>query len=67
MDASSLPTQAERVAPEQVASRYRAHKFGGSSLADADRYRHVAELLRDAQTPRAVGVSAMQEIGRAHV
>jgi aspartokinase/homoserine dehydrogenase 1 len=67
MDASSVPTksvtaQAGRVAPEQASPLYRAHKFGGSSLADADRYRHVAELLRDAQTPRAVVVSAMQGV-----
>ena len=39
----------------------RAHKFGGSSLADAGRIRHVASLLLDAGEPRqVVVVSAMQ-------
>lgn len=39
----------------------RAHKFGGSSLADAGRIRHVASLLLDANEPRqVVVVSAMQ-------
>ena len=39
----------------------RAHKFGGSSLADAGRIRHVASLLLDATEPRqVVVVSAMQ-------
>ena len=39
----------------------RAHKFGGSSLADAGRIRHVASLLLDADEPRhVVVVSAMQ-------
>ena len=28
-----------------AAPRCRAHKFGGSSLADAERIRHVASLL----------------------
>ncbi len=62
MDASSLSAQATGTASEQASPRYRAHKFGGSSVADADRYRHVAELLRDAETPRAVVVSAMQGV-----
>ena len=43
-------------------SRPLAHKFGGSSVADADRYRHVATLLRDGPAPRAVVVSAMQGV-----
>lgn len=42
--------------------RHRAHKFGGSSVADADRYRHVAALLRDAPQPRVAVVSAMQGV-----
>jgi bifunctional aspartokinase / homoserine dehydrogenase 1 len=43
------------------------HKFGGSSVADAERYRHVASILasrtRDAR--RAVVVSAMQGVTNA--
>ena len=39
----------------------RAHKFGGSSLADAGRIRYVTSLLLDADEPRhVVVVSAMQ-------
>ncbi|RZA19497.1 MAG: bifunctional aspartate kinase/homoserine dehydrogenase I [Lysobacteraceae bacterium] len=41
----------------------RAHKFGGSSLADAGRIRHVAGLLLDADEDRQiVVVSAMQGV-----
>ena len=37
------------------------HKFGGTSLADAGRYRHVAEILRgESRSPQAVVVSAMK-------
>ncbi|MEP6483143.1 MAG: bifunctional aspartate kinase/homoserine dehydrogenase I [Rudaea sp.] len=40
-----------------------AHKFGGSSLADAERIRHVAHLVRDrAETTQIVVVSAMQKV-----
>ncbi len=40
-----------------------AHKFGGSSLANADRVRHVAELLRSRpETTQVVVVSAMQGV-----
>jgi aspartokinase/homoserine dehydrogenase 1 len=40
-----------------------AHKFGGSSLANADRIRHVAELLRSRlETTQVVVVSAMQGV-----
>ena len=39
----------------------RAHKFGGSSLADAGRIRHVASLMLDAgESRQVVVVSAMQ-------
>ena len=41
-----------------AATAYRAHKFGGSSVADAERYRHVAALLQDSPAPRVVVVSA---------
>ena len=36
----------------------RAHKFGGSSLADASRIRHVAGLLLADDAPRQVAVSS---------
>ena len=40
-----------------------AHKFGGSSLADAGRIRHVAQLIRDRrETTQIVVVSAMQKV-----
>ncbi|MFY2764556.1 bifunctional aspartate kinase/homoserine dehydrogenase I [Arenimonas sp. MALMAid1274] len=43
--------------------RLRAHKFGGSSLADADRIRHVAKLMLQAEEPaQVVVVSAMQGV-----
>lgn len=45
-----------------AATAYRAHKFGGSSVADAERYRHVAALLQDSPAPRVVVVSAMQGV-----
>jgi aspartokinase/homoserine dehydrogenase 1 len=56
MEFSALPVSAAATA------RHRAHKFGGSSVADADRYRHVATLLQGAPEPRAVVVSAMQGV-----
>ena len=46
-----------------VALRTRAHKFGGSSLGDAARIRHVADLLLAADEPGQVTVvSAMQGV-----
>ncbi|MCX7032719.1 MAG: bifunctional aspartate kinase/homoserine dehydrogenase I [Arenimonas sp.] len=46
-----------------VALRTRAHKFGGSSLADASRIRHVADLLLAADEPGQITVvSAMQGV-----
>ena len=39
------------------------HKFGGTSLADADRYRHVVEILRAQNGSRkAIVVSAMSKV-----
>lgn len=35
------------------------HKFGGTSLANADRVRHVGTVIREQPTPSAVVVSAM--------
>ena len=43
--------------------RCRAHKFGGSSLADAARIRRVAELMLGAPEPvQVVVASAMQGV-----
>ncbi len=40
-----------------------AHKFGGSSLADAARIRHVAQLIQDRrESTQIVVVSAMQKV-----
>lgn len=39
-----------------------AHKFGGSSLADAGLYRHVTHLLELDDAPRVVVVSAMRGV-----
>jgi aspartokinase/homoserine dehydrogenase 1 len=46
----------------EPAATCQAHKFGGSSLATAERFRHVASLLHDAATTRIVVVSAMQGV-----
>jgi aspartokinase/homoserine dehydrogenase 1 len=40
----------------------RAHKFGGSSVADAARYRHAAGLVDREDAPQVVVVSAMQGV-----
>lgn len=42
-----------------------AHKFGGSSVADAAHYRHVAALLQDSAQPQIVVVSAMHGVTNA--
>jgi aspartokinase/homoserine dehydrogenase 1 len=52
----------DRKGMDDTGSTYRAHKFGGSSVADAERYRHVAALLQQSPAPRVVVVSAMQGI-----
>jgi aspartokinase/homoserine dehydrogenase 1 len=38
------------------------HKFGGTSLADAARIRHVADVVQQQAAPRAVVVSAMSSV-----
>ena len=59
---NALPQQ-DDAEPSKPAARCRAHKFGGSSLADAGRIRHVAGLMLDADDPRqVVVVSAMQGV-----
>ena len=53
-------------APSPLAVRCRVHKFGGSSLADAGRIRHVAGLMLAADEDRQVVVcSAMQGVTNA--
>ena len=44
--------------PAPLLSPCRAHKFGGSSLADAERIRHVAGLLLADDAPRQLAVSS---------
>jgi len=62
MNASLLEAKPQ----SQATLRTRAHKFGGSSLADAGRIRHVAELLLAADEPGQVAVvSAMQGVTNA--
>jgi aspartokinase/homoserine dehydrogenase 1 len=41
---------------------WQVHKFGGTSLADPDRIRHVAALLKARESPLAVIVSAMSGV-----
>ena len=58
-DAAAAPAAAATLA----AARTVAHKFGGSSLADAARIRHVAALLRArADAEQVVVVSALQGV-----
>ena len=52
----------DSIAADPLLSACHAHKFGGSSVADAERYRHVAALVQDSPQPRAVVVSAMQGV-----
>ncbi len=61
-NAASASTGDRKAMDDNIFSAYRAHKFGGSSVADADRYRHVAALLQDSPAPRVVVVSAMQGV-----
>ena len=57
---NALPQQ-DDADPSRHPVRCRAHKFGGSSLADAGRIRHVAGLMLDAEDDeQVVVVSAMQ-------
>lgn len=46
-----------------MSSAWMVHKFGGTSLADADRYRRVAAILRsEPGAQKAVVVSAMHKV-----
>ena len=61
-----MNAQLQDAAPSPHAPACRVHKFGGSSLADAARIRHVAGLLLDAEEPRQVAVcSAMHGMTNA--
>src|SRR5688572_33488610 len=63
MDASLLQETPACPAPSAPAGLLRTHRFGGSSLADAARIRHVADLLLAADEARQVTVvSAMQGV-----
>ena len=58
MSSVAAAPSAEPAAFDVVASpRVVVHKFGGTSVADADRYRHVAQLLL--QRPEAVQVTVV--------
>lgn len=59
---ASAGNEHRKVMDDNIHTAYQAHKFGGSSLADAERYRHVTTLLQDAPAPRVVVVSAMQGV-----
>lgn len=56
--ASPSPAVVEAGVPHTV-----VHKFGGTSVADAERYRHVAQLLRQrAEAEQITVVSAMKGV-----
>ncbi|HEY2345097.1 MAG TPA: bifunctional aspartate kinase/homoserine dehydrogenase I [Xanthomonadaceae bacterium] len=70
LSASETPSVAVDPAarPPRDAQRCHAHKFGGSSVADADRYRNVASLLRgEPEGAQVVVVSAMRGVTDALV
>ena len=47
---------------ESPSPSWHVHKFGGTSLADPDRIRHVASLIAEQARPTAVVVSAMDGV-----
>ena len=47
---------------ESSSDHWNVHKFGGTSLADPDRIRHVADLVATQERPTAVTVSAMSGV-----
>ena len=47
---------------ESSSDHWSVHKFGGTSLADPDRIRHVADLVAAQERPTAVTVSAMSGV-----
>ncbi|MBS0215451.1 MAG: bifunctional aspartate kinase/homoserine dehydrogenase I [Proteobacteria bacterium] len=56
------PFRPLRGSPGAFAKMCHAHKFGGSSVANAERIHNVAALLRASNSPRIVVVSAMQGV-----
>ena len=61
--AVSSPVAALPAAPVEASHAVVVHKFGGTSVADADRYRHVAQLLLARPEPLQVTVvSAMKGV-----
>ncbi|MCX7563512.1 bifunctional aspartate kinase/homoserine dehydrogenase I [Xanthomonadaceae bacterium XH05] len=60
---NALPIALSEVTAATSATRLIAHKFGGSSVADAARYRHVASILAERDDPLQVTVvSAMKGV-----
>lgn len=60
---SSLVVSFEPAAVPAPAARTVVHKFGGTSVADAERYRHVAQLLlAREETVQVTVVSAMKGV-----
>ena len=53
--------QADDSEPSKPAVRCRAHKFGGSSLADAARIRHVADLLLADTAAQQVAITSARQ------
>ena len=58
----SPPLAASKPCAAAPAAVCHAHKFGGSSLATAERFRHVASLLTSPHAAQTVIVSAMQGV-----
>ena len=61
-DLSPSPPATPHATAAAPAALCQAHKFGGSSLANAERFRGVATLLGDEAAPRIAVVSAMQGV-----
>jgi len=60
---NAIPAPVAHVAAERGDKAVITHKFGGSSLASAERFRHVAGLLRERDDPIQVTVvSAMKGV-----
>lgn len=67
-DDSTATVVADPAPAPARAAGWRAHKFGGSSVADATRYRHVAALLREEPAAaQVIVVSAMRGVTDALV
>ena len=60
---NALPSAPAKPFADPASEPVFAHKFGGSSLADAERYRHVANLLAKRDDPiQTATVSAMRGV-----